>query len=66
MQDENWMQLAACRGAPEDFIVEPDEELVQQYCDHCPVQQKCLKLGQRFDSVGLWGGVFLGEPSESA
>lgn len=70
MPVEVWRRDAACHQAPEAdrrvFLpwgvdknrVRPKDtyRVRKQYCDNCPVQEKCLNFAAETESLGIWGG----------
>ena len=65
----DWLRAAPCRGLDPDVFVpeEPAEapDVVAQLCPSCPVRDDCEGYGRDSHSVGWWGGVLLGMPTQS-
>lgn len=64
--DANWMEQAACSGAPMEIFItsgDGDDEPpyprpeAKWYCDRCPVRKECLDWAQSTGAVGTWGGT---------
>lgn len=65
--DASWQDDAACIGCDTDEFV-PDypgvSVTVRGICGSCPVAERCLAYGLSTGSVGIWGGIYLGEHAE--
>lgn len=59
----DWHSSAACGGADSYLFfpkIETDTLLIKvrgQFCDHCPVRQKCLNSALINGDSGFWGGT---------
>jgi WhiB family transcriptional regulator, redox-sensing transcriptional regulator len=62
---DEWKKRAACKKAPTEIFVLPDEvdepfypprEAVA-YCNVCPVKTECLQYALERNEVGVWGGT---------
>ena len=66
--DFEWYDLAACRDLPLNMTnlffddYEEDKVVAEQadnICLSCPVAKACLLEGERTQSYGVWGGIYL-------
>jgi WhiB family redox-sensing transcriptional regulator len=61
----SWMDIAACRGSPVDFVPPPPrpgrtsaaEEEALAVCRLCPVVDECLAFALEHGETGVWGGT---------
>jgi len=62
-----WMTEGHCASAMHDEWFASDEDepgennnaslrVAQRICSTCPVRQKCLEWGIKYDEQGIWGG----------
>ncbi len=64
-----WHDAAACRRAPSevanamgDLLSQAQAtELVEHWCQKCPVRQACFETGRALKGHGLWGAIVLRE-----
>jgi WhiB family redox-sensing transcriptional regulator len=61
LTNQNWRQLAACRGVDPDvfYPVSDDEaDVAKAVCNQCAVRQPCLELAlANRERDGVWGGA---------
>jgi len=65
MMNLSWQERAACKEADTELFFPSDlgsrsyydYEQINNYCNHCPVQQDCLEYALKNNIMhGIWGG----------
>ena len=63
----DWYRNAACKNTNSDEFIPAVETLSglmrikNTFCDHCPVQDRCLQFAVINDERGFWGGTSTSE-----
>lgn len=59
----DWYREAACKDTNSDLFTPAVEtpkllaEVKREFCDHCPVRERCLQFAIISGDYGFWGGT---------